>query len=102
MKSVFWRVAKRLSYIHDARCLNVKYVKLKIKGNIFSDHTGEILSHKQLSKPDRRLFYVRFVSFQFKRNRSFQTTHRHCPPNSSISMNLKHCQPDAYVNVLMY
>ena len=25
IKSVLWRVAKRLSYIEDARCLNVKY-----------------------------------------------------------------------------
>ena len=24
IKSVLWRVAKRLSYIHDARCLKVK------------------------------------------------------------------------------
>jgi len=26
MKSVLWRVAKRLSYIEDARCLKVKYL----------------------------------------------------------------------------
>ena len=25
MKSVLWRVAKRLSYIEDARCLKVKH-----------------------------------------------------------------------------
>ena len=26
IKSVFWRVAKRLSYTEDARCLKVKHV----------------------------------------------------------------------------
>jgi len=26
IKSVLWRVAKRLSYIEDARCLKVKYI----------------------------------------------------------------------------
>ena len=26
IKSVFWRVAKRLSYVEDARCLKVKYL----------------------------------------------------------------------------
>ena len=36
MKSVFWRVAKRLSYTEDARCLkgNVTVVKCKGWGNI--------------------------------------------------------------------
>jgi len=28
IQSVLWRVAKRLSYIEDARCLKVKYVSL--------------------------------------------------------------------------
>ena len=27
MKSILWRVAKRLSYIEDARCLEVKRLK---------------------------------------------------------------------------
>ena len=27
MKSVLWRVAKRLSYIEDSRCLKVKRMK---------------------------------------------------------------------------
>jgi hypothetical protein len=30
IKSVLWRVAKRLSYIEDARCL-----KVKVEGNVF-------------------------------------------------------------------
>ena len=30
MKSVLWRVAKRLSYIEDARCLKVKTVLLDV------------------------------------------------------------------------
>ena len=30
IKSVLWRVAKRLSYMEDARCLKVKYSRIDI------------------------------------------------------------------------
>jgi len=29
IKSVLWRVAKRLSYIEEARCLKVKQIRIK-------------------------------------------------------------------------
>jgi len=39
IKSVFWRVAKRLSYIRDARCLKVKHYRLDpvldVSGRLF-------------------------------------------------------------------
>jgi len=34
IKSVLWRVAKRLSYIEDARCLNVNKSRRKWEDNI--------------------------------------------------------------------
>jgi len=34
MKSVLWRVAKRLTYIEDARCLKVKKVTFKVEPSI--------------------------------------------------------------------
>ena len=33
IKSVLWRVAKRLSYIEDARCLKVKRTELSLSVN---------------------------------------------------------------------
>ena len=34
IKSVLWRVAKRLSYIEDARCLKVNTIQLVVVGVI--------------------------------------------------------------------
>jgi hypothetical protein len=35
IKSDLWRVAKRLSYIEDARCIKVKYGKYHVRYNVF-------------------------------------------------------------------
>ena len=43
IKSVLWRVAKRLSYIEDARCLKVKQVRHRIQMS-FSWHWLERIS----------------------------------------------------------
>ena len=45
IKSVLWRVAKRLSYIEDARCLKVNY-KLQASSETHTRSDGEKIHHR--------------------------------------------------------
>jgi len=44
IKSVLWRVAKRLSYIEDARCLKVKHVWIAAWPNTLENFTAYLCS----------------------------------------------------------
>ena len=54
MKSVLWRVAKRLSYIEDARCLKVKI------NNIFFSHNN---TNRGQVKKEKRKTCFKSMSF---------------------------------------
>ena len=49
IKSVLWRVVKRLSYIQDARCLKVNNSNITLCYSIVSTTTVQILSQFLIS-----------------------------------------------------
>lgn len=83
--------------------MNIKYVKLKIKGNRFSDHTDEVPS--VISSALSRTEDCSASGLNHFNSSGILPSRQHianAPPNRSISMNEEHCQSDAYVNVLTY
>jgi len=61
MKSVLWRLAKRLSYIEDARCLKVKHSSV---GNIPHDRNPGSVT---MTIKSRTVLYLSYISFYLLR-----------------------------------
>ena len=67
IKSVLWRVAKRLSYIEDARCLKVKISCKKIRETL--------LSCRHSNDPNLKTYYKRYCKLLSKATLSVKKLH---------------------------